>query len=264
MTWTKTSDDFPDDCWTLSDRAYRLHHEGLTWSNRKLLDCRLPKDDVRRFARNGDDGVDELLNCGWWSDGGDCYVINHHAAYQRTREAVLRERARSVDGDGTLRPVPTVPVAVDSAARQESGLDWIYRYWDRDGVLLYVGISFDARRRAKDHRRGSPWWRFVARGTAQSCAATDSLTTEAALIRAERPIFNNKHSQVPWPVTVEYCARREAWDLVDRYLALINPGGQDRAGRDRQELGVDSEHEDGEDLLLPDDPDRTAHLREVS
>ena len=95
MTWTKTSDDFPDDCWTLSDRAYRLHHEGLTWSNRKLLDCRLPKDDVRRFARNGDDGVDELVNCGWWSDGGDCYLINHHAAYQRTREAVLKRQAAS-------------------------------------------------------------------------------------------------------------------------------------------------------------------------
>lgn len=95
MTWTKTSDDFPDDCWTLSDRAYRLHHEGLTWSNRKLLDCRLPKDDVRRFARNGDDGVEELVNCGWWSDGGDCYVINHHATYQRTRDEVLKRQAAS-------------------------------------------------------------------------------------------------------------------------------------------------------------------------
>lgn len=109
MTWTKTSDDFPDDCWTLSDRAYRLHHEGLTWSNRKLLDCHIPKDDLRRFARNGDDGVSELLACGWWSDGGDCYVINHHAAYQRTRAEVLRQQeanARNGRKGGRPRKVP--------------------------------------------------------------------------------------------------------------------------------------------------------------
>lgn len=95
MTWTKTSDDFADDCWTLSDRAYRLHHEGLTWSNRKLLDCNIPRDDVRRFARNGEDGIEELLNCGWWSAVGDHYVINHHATYQRTREEVLKRQAAS-------------------------------------------------------------------------------------------------------------------------------------------------------------------------
>lgn len=35
MTWTKVSDDFTDECWTLSDEAFRLHIEGLTWSNRK-------------------------------------------------------------------------------------------------------------------------------------------------------------------------------------------------------------------------------------
>ncbi len=29
MTWTKLSDDFSDDCWTLSDQAFRLHTEGL-------------------------------------------------------------------------------------------------------------------------------------------------------------------------------------------------------------------------------------------
>jgi hypothetical protein len=44
MTWTKLSDDFSDDCWQLSDAAYRLHVDGLNWSNRKLLNCLLSKD----------------------------------------------------------------------------------------------------------------------------------------------------------------------------------------------------------------------------
>lgn len=95
MTWTKTSDDYPDDCWTLSDRAYRLHHEGLTWSNRKLLDCRIPMDDLRRFARHGGDGVAELLACGWWREVGPFYEIVHHATYQRTRDEVLAQQERN-------------------------------------------------------------------------------------------------------------------------------------------------------------------------
>ncbi len=55
MTWSKLSDDFPDDCWTLLDGAFRLHVEGLCWSNRKLLDCRIPNGHLRRFATDGDD-----------------------------------------------------------------------------------------------------------------------------------------------------------------------------------------------------------------
>lgn len=51
MTWTKTGDEFSDECWTLSDAAYRLHHEGLTWSNRKQTDGQLAKDDMVRWAK---------------------------------------------------------------------------------------------------------------------------------------------------------------------------------------------------------------------
>jgi hypothetical protein len=106
MTWTRTSDDFPDDCWTLSDAAYRLHHEGLSWSNRKLLDCVIPLDDVRRFARCPD-AVDELLARGFWrvSEDGDAYVIVHHARYQRTRDAVLnQQQANRANGSRGGRP----------------------------------------------------------------------------------------------------------------------------------------------------------------
>ncbi len=88
MSSAKLSDDFGDDCWTLSDPAFRLHTE----NGRKLLDCRIPKDDVRRFAKNPD-AVRELLDCGWWTEEGDYYVIRHHGQYQRTREAVVAQQA---------------------------------------------------------------------------------------------------------------------------------------------------------------------------
>jgi len=91
VTWTKLSDDFADDCWTLSDAAHRLHVEGLTWSNRKLLDLQIPKEDVRRFKRP--EAVAELLSIGWWTEHDDHYVIEHHARYQRSRDAVVNQQA---------------------------------------------------------------------------------------------------------------------------------------------------------------------------
>lgn len=106
MTWTKLSDDFTDDCWTLSDAAYRLHSDGLIWSNRKLLDLRIPKEDLQRFKRY--EAVQELLDVGYWSDGGTHYFIRHHAKYQRTREAVVKQQEVSqANGRKGGRPTGT-------------------------------------------------------------------------------------------------------------------------------------------------------------
>lgn len=167
MTWTKTSDDFPDDCWTLSDRAYRLHHEGLTWSNRKLLDCRIPKDDLRRFARHGDDGVAELLACGWWREVGPFYEIVHHATYQRTRDEVLAQQERSAANGrkgGRPRKAPReivenpVENPVGSPAANPEGQGRTGLAWSReesesdlseDDLMLLEQVA-DERRRAAD------------------------------------------------------------------------------------------------------------------
>lgn len=92
MTWTKLSDDFADDCYQLGNDAFRLHIEGLLWSNRKLLDLRLDKEALPRWATNPE-AAPELVALGWWSDEGDHYLIRHHATYQRTREQILKQQA---------------------------------------------------------------------------------------------------------------------------------------------------------------------------
>lgn len=99
MTWTKFSDDFTDDCWVLTDAAYRLHTDGLIWSNRKLLDLCIPKEDVARFAKRPE-VVSELLDQGFWTDVGSAYVIRHHAQYQRTREAVIKQQEVNRENGG--------------------------------------------------------------------------------------------------------------------------------------------------------------------
>lgn len=123
MTWTKLSDDYSDDTWTLSDAAFRLHTEGLIWSNRKLLDCRIPRDDVRRFAKRPE-ALGELLACNWWREDGDVYEIRHHAAYQRTRDEVLSRQAvnRANGAKGGRPPKATREQVADlgSRTRQET------------------------------------------------------------------------------------------------------------------------------------------------
>jgi hypothetical protein len=106
MTWTKLSDDFSDDCWTLSDTAYRLHTEALIWSSRKLLDLRIDKNGVERWTTHPE-AASELVAKGYWEDRGDHYWIVHHGVYQRTREQVLRQQEANVANraKGKARPV---------------------------------------------------------------------------------------------------------------------------------------------------------------
>ncbi|QPZ39527.1 hypothetical protein [Paramicrobacterium chengjingii] len=94
MTWTKLSDDFSDECWTLSDAAFRLLVEMLNYSNRKLLDCRIPKDELRRFAKQPD-AVAELVSATYVHDEGDSYRVAFHSLYQPTREQMLKIRDRN-------------------------------------------------------------------------------------------------------------------------------------------------------------------------
>ena len=121
MTWTRISDDFGEDCWTLSDQAFRLHVEGLGWSNAKLLDLRIPKDDLRRFAKHPEAAV-ELVGCGWWSDEADAYVIRHQGMYQRTREQVLaqQEANRKNGRRGGRPPRKARPLETESVSESPS------------------------------------------------------------------------------------------------------------------------------------------------
>jgi hypothetical protein len=152
LTWTKLSDDYSDDCWSLSDKAFRLHTEALVWSNRKLLDCLIPKADVRRFAKHPD-AVPELLAGDWWSETEQHYIIRHHADYQRDRDAVLRQQAANKANARRRRKPPKPPREVwrASHSRSESvsdslgesrgerdgtGLDWKHLREEQTRALL--------------------------------------------------------------------------------------------------------------------------------
>lgn len=63
----------------------------------------------------------------------------------------------------------------------------LYRLYDADGALLYVGISNNPKRRFSGHRSDKPWWPEVDRHTVDwfdnmwfaSVAERTAITTEA-------------------------------------------------------------------------------------
>lgn len=112
---------------------------------------------------------------------------------------------------------PPLPATVRSCGFV-NGWDWVYRYWDDGGILLYVGISNHAAKRAAAHRCSSVWWPFVATATVDLARQDASGGVEYRGIRYEQPLFNVRSTRVSDERCVEYLARREAWDLVDFWL----------------------------------------------
>lgn len=73
---------------------------------------------------------------------------------------------------------------------------FLYRLYDRDGDLLYIGVSKDPWRRFRGHRRTSPWIRKARRGRIQVFPTIDAaLAAEREAIRTERPRFNVVHNR---------------------------------------------------------------------
>ncbi|MFM9461254.1 hypothetical protein ACKI1K_00155 [Streptomyces scabiei] len=76
-------------------------------------------------------------------------------------------------------------------AEQPSESVALYRFYDRSGVLLYVGVTNDTQVRWYDHSRVKPWWPTVARKRIEWLPTrADAERAEAAAIAAENPLWN--------------------------------------------------------------------------
>ena len=82
---------------------------------------------------------------------------------------------------------------------QDLGATTIYRAFDIDGTLLYVGISKNIGRRLREHEKSSIWWSEAVDGgrIEFECAWGERAEVErheAALIRSEKPVYNVTHN----------------------------------------------------------------------
>ena len=122
MTWTKLGDEYGDQCWKLSDAAFRLHTEALVWQNRRHLDGRLAKDEMGQWTKRAQAAA-ELVEYGWWADEGDHYQIVHHLGWQRTADQWLKQSQtnKANRAKGKTRPVrPKQPQPVNEPSDEPS------------------------------------------------------------------------------------------------------------------------------------------------
>lgn len=67
----------------------------------------------------------------------------------------------------------------------------LYRLYDADDVLLYVGMTNEWDRRESEHARFQPWWGEVVRFTHEPYPnRVDAEAAEKVAVRTEHPVFN--------------------------------------------------------------------------
>lgn len=67
----------------------------------------------------------------------------------------------------------------------------LYRFFDAEGVLLYIGRTNDLRRRFDGHSRAQPWWDEVVRSTVETLPDLPALkAAEKQAILDEHPKYN--------------------------------------------------------------------------
>jgi hypothetical protein len=73
----------------------------------------------------------------------------------------------------------------------------LYRHFDVDGRLLYVGISTASMRRLSEHRTDSAWfWNIATIKVERFDTVAQARLAETAAIKSEGPLFNGTYSQV--------------------------------------------------------------------
>ena len=69
----------------------------------------------------------------------------------------------------------------------------LYRHFDKDGVLLYVGVSGRLMRRLKEHHQNASWFSRIARVDVEHYPDRQSvLKAEIEAIQREKPLFNKQ------------------------------------------------------------------------
>lgn len=104
-----------------------------------------------------------------------------------------------------------------------SGTD-LYRFYDADDRLLYIGISLHAAMRASQHKADKHWWPDVDRMTVDHLQAdrTEAHAIERLAILDEKPIYNVTHNaQVAISDTDDGVVEFDATRIVDVYASEV-------------------------------------------
>src|SRR5690606_32463445 len=107
-------------------------------------------------------------------------------------EAMLAAIARRPRGVVTVFTLHApLPVGDTPRVMVRSGECAVYAFYDAEGVLLYVGVSWNPYRRWETHRRNTSWWADAVSATITVYPdEATALRVERERIRTERPLHN--------------------------------------------------------------------------
>ncbi|MFF5422428.1 GIY-YIG nuclease family protein [Streptomyces misionensis] len=122
----------------------------------------------------------------------------------------------------------TTNAAPASATSSQQRRAAVYRLYDADGALLYVGSAYDPEVRCKAHRN-KPWWPQVERRTEEwHPTRLNAYHAEMAAISTEAPAHNAMGTEA----YREECRRRAAIDPARQ--AIIRAGSAAGNGAPRE------------------------------
>lgn len=74
----------------------------------------------------------------------------------------------------------------------------LYRHFDADDLLLYLGVSDNPVQRGKDHARDSDWVQYAVRAEVTWYnSRAEAIAAEEQAIKTLRPLFNRQHNDTP-------------------------------------------------------------------
>lgn len=122
----------------------------------------------------------------------------------------------------------TVPNDWREAHRQENPRWYepaaVYRLWDAEGNLLYIGSAFDSDQRCKEHQK-KPWWPEVARRTEEwHSGRGTAYAEELKAIRVERSKYNEMGTRGYRAPQTDAIQRRN--ELASLRQELVTQAGQ--------------------------------------
>jgi len=104
----------------------------------------------------------------------------------------------------------------------------LYRHFDKDGLLLYVGISLSAIERLRSHRRYAVWYRDIATIAVERFPTRwEALLAERVAIEDEKPLHNSPDWPGKWFTTEQldgFRAKRELERFCESRAALAPIG----------------------------------------
>lgn len=109
----------------------------------------------------------------------------------------------------------------------------LYRWWDADGKILYIGKSIAVLSRAESHRNRSKFFDEAVMMTMERYP--DELTlaqAEVAAINAERPPYNvahNREVEMPHDPELEHKMHVELAQAIEEIMAPIAARLKERA-----------------------------------